>query len=299
MYVSIFVETLVYGGVEMFGDTLTVLSLFLQRTPLSILREAIVRIIGAVIRISSYRLNRKQKLELQRFIQTVYEGGRFPELDCYKYQIVTLVLKFVSGREQEDEAVEQAADNLILVMSYSKKSNELLLDLVSKIKAHGESLVRCLYHIIKKIITTNLILDTFYDRILTDLTALLAEPDSQLSVASCYYLSKTAARIAVALNKPFGRYEQLVQGLACPYNSMLQYLHFCYYSKQPPTAHERICGMIRESSKEKVFYLLKSLKLLTKKYPQLREIYSPEKTGELVSENIRGFEDIDDMLKSL
>lgn len=33
--------------------------------------------------------------------------------------------------------------------------------------------------------------------------------------------------------------------------------------------------------------------------PALREIYSTEKTSEMVSQNILGFEDIDDMLKSL
>jgi hypothetical protein len=299
LYVSIFVDTLVYGGVEMFADTLTVLQLFLKRAPLAVLQEAIVRIIGAIIRISSYRLNRKQKMELQQFIHTVYDGGRFPDLDCYKYQIVTLILKFIAGRDQETEAIEQAADNLIMVMSYSKKSNELLIDIASKVKAQGEAIVKCLYYIIKKIITTNLILDTFYDKILIDLTAVLNDTESQLSVTSCYYISKTAARIAVALNKPWTRYEQLVQGLTCPYNHMLQYLHFCYYSKNPPTAHEKICGMIRESSKDKVLYLLKSMKLLTKKYPQLKEAYSPEKTGDLVSQTIRGFEDIDDMIKSL
>lgn len=254
---------------------------------------------GAVIRISSYRLSRKQKLELQQFINTLYQGGRFPELDCYKYQVVTLILKFITGRENESEAIEQAADNLILVMSYSKKSNELLMDIVNKIRTHGEPIVKCIYHIVKKIISTNLILDTFYEKLLGELTTLLNEQDSTLSVTSCYYLSKTAGRIASALNKPWSNYEKLVQGVSCPYNNMLQYLHFSYYSKQPPTAHDRIAGMIKEQSKDKVLFLLKSLKLLNKKYPQLKELYSLEKTGELVSQTIRGFEEIDDMLKSL
>lgn len=35
LYVSIFINTLVYGGVEMFADTLTVLQLFLKKTPLA------------------------------------------------------------------------------------------------------------------------------------------------------------------------------------------------------------------------------------------------------------------------
>jgi hypothetical protein len=128
---------------------------------------------------------------------------------------------------------------------------------------------------------------------------LLNDNDSQLSVANCYYLSKTSSRIAAALNKPWGRYEQLVQGAACPYNNMLQYLHFSYYTKNPPTIHDKIASMIKESSKDKVLYLLKSLKLLTKKYPALKEIYSVDKTSEMVSQTIRGFEDIDDMLKNL
>jgi hypothetical protein len=53
-----------------------------------------------------------------------------------------------------------------LVMSYSKKSNELFMDIISKIKMYGEPIVTCVYYIIKKIITTNLILDTVYEKIL-------------------------------------------------------------------------------------------------------------------------------------
>jgi hypothetical protein len=75
---------------------------------------------------------------------------------------------------------------------------------------------------IEKIITTNFILDTVYEKILQELTVLLNDSDNQLSVPNCNYMSKTASMIAAALNKPWGRYEQLVQGTVCPYNNMLQ-----------------------------------------------------------------------------
>jgi len=85
----------------MFGDILSVLQLFLRKTPVANLQEAIVRIMGAIIRISNYRLNSKQKIQLQQFIQTIYQGGRFPDLDCYKYQVISLILKFISvGRDE-------------------------------------------------------------------------------------------------------------------------------------------------------------------------------------------------------
>ena len=89
-----------------------------------------------------------------------------------------------------------------MVMSCSRKSNELIINIVSKVKAQGEVIVRCLYYVVKKIITTNLILNTFYDKILIDLTTVLNDTESQLSVTSCYYIGKTAAHIVVALNKP-------------------------------------------------------------------------------------------------
>lgn len=48
-----------------------------------------------------------------------------------------------------------------------------------------------------------------------------------------------------------------------------------------------------------MYYLLKSLRLLTKKYPELKQIYSQDKVSEMVSQSIRGFEDIDDVIKLL
>ncbi len=80
---------------------------------------------------------------------------------------------------------------------------------------------------------------------------------------------------------------------------MLQYLHFAYYSGNQPSHSDRIAALIKESSKDKVLWLLKSMKLLNKKYPKLRETWTLERVSEMVSQNIRGFEDIDDMLKNL
>lgn len=239
LYASIFVNTLVYGGADLLNDILTVLNLYFVRTPLEYLKESVLRITGAVIRVSNYRLSLKQRIQLQQFIQMLYEGGKF-NLDCYQYQVMTTILKFLTIAAPDKEALGQASTNLVLLLSFSKRRNDLLLDLIGKIKQSGTPLVECLYRVVKQVIGTELLLTPVYEKILGELTALLNSDSSEnpLPVVSCYYLSKTAARIAASIGRKWAVYEQLVQGVTCPYNNMLQYLHFSYYNeKNAPTQH--------------------------------------------------------------
>lgn len=77
---------------------------------------------------------------------------------------------------------------------------------------------------------------------------------------------------------------------------MLQYLHFAYYKKTVIARNEAIEVFLRESNREKVHYLLKSLKLCIKNAETARKTYSLEYVKGLLPENIIGFDDISDLL---
>lgn len=109
---------------------------------------------GAIIRVSNYRLNQNQRMTLQQFICTIYNSGEFKELDCYKYQMTTLVIRFCSLAANSKEVYTQTADTIETIMSKSKKSNELLLDIAGRIKFVGEQLLVGFYYIVKKVISS-------------------------------------------------------------------------------------------------------------------------------------------------
>ena len=60
---------------------------------------------------------------------------------------------------------------------------------------------------------------------------------------------------------------------------------------------ECIAVFIKESSREKVYYLLKSLKLCRKVNPETKTIYTEKYVKELVPEGLSGFDDIIDILE--
>lgn len=56
---------------------------------------------------------------------------------------------------------------------------------------------------------------------------------------------------------------------------------------------------LKDSSREKVHYLLKTLLHLAKKHPKIKEVYSSEVVKGMVNESILGFEEIEECLKEL
>ncbi len=89
-----------YSATELLGEALVVLRMFLERTPFENLKENMLKIYGAILRVSNYRLSPKQKMSLQEFVQILYEGGRF-NLDCYQYQSLSMMLKFLSSSAKD------------------------------------------------------------------------------------------------------------------------------------------------------------------------------------------------------
>jgi hypothetical protein len=66
------------------------------------------------------------------------------------------------------------------------------------------------------------------------------------------------------MGKPIEKVEAQLSGLTCSYESIINYLHFAYYKKTKIPRLNTIEIFIKESNREKVHYLLKSLKLCAK-----------------------------------
>ena len=99
-----------------------------------------------------------------------------------------------------------------------------------------------------------------------EITAILLHYNEKVATKYLYYASKTSARLGVFLGKPIEKIESQLKGLTVSYEILLNYLHYAYYKKARITRMESIEVFIRESNREKVFYLLKSIKLCKKNF---------------------------------
>ena len=93
------------------------------------------------------------------------------------------------------------------------------------------------------------------------------------------------------------QYSSKLEAVACSYQIMLHYLHFSYYSKSKVDKSMRLELFIKESSHEKVYYLLKSLKLCAKE-EKTKEIYTAKYVQSLVPETLSGFDDITEVIEN-
>lgn len=93
---------------------------------------------------------------------------------------------------------------------------------------------------------------------------ILLTNEGKLPVKGLYYASKIAARLAVYMGRPIDKVEANLKGLVCSYENVIHYLHFAYYKKLPIARHPAIEIYMKESNRDKVHYLLKSLKLCIK-----------------------------------
>jgi hypothetical protein len=125
---------------------------------------------------------------------------------------------------------------------------------------------------------------------------ILLTNEGKLPIKGLYYASKIAARLAVFLGRSIERAEANLKGLVCSYENVIHYLHFAYYKKIEISRHAAIEVFLKESNREKVHYLLKSLKLCIKNSDQSRKIYSLEYVKAILPENIIGFDDISDLI---
>lgn len=176
--------------------------------------------------------------------------------------------------------------------------NELMLTIISKIKVYGNVLVEAVYYLVKSLINEHVELPKVtYEKAYEDFSNISINNETKLQLRGVYYASKTAARLGVYLGVPIEKLETQLKAPTCPYEVVLNYLHFAYYKKFKLSKLECIEVFIKESSREKVYYLLKSLKLCRKANPETKAIYNEKYIKELVPEGLSGFEDIIDIME--
>ena len=110
-------------------------------------------------------------------------------------------------------------------------------------------------------------------------------------------MSKTSARIGSHLNIPIEKYEAQIEGVTCSYEMMMNYLHHAYYTESSVPKLKRLELFINECPKDKVYYLLKSLKLCRKKNPRTKTLYTHDYVSKLIPQTLIGFDDISDVLE--
>jgi hypothetical protein len=125
---------------------------------------------------------------------------------------------------------------------------------------------------------------------------ILLTNEGKLPIKGLYYASKIAARLAVFMGRSIEKAEANLKGLVCSYETVIHYLHFAYYKKIAIVRHDAIEVFLKESNRDKVHYLLKSLKLCIKNIEESKKIFSLEYIKAILPENIIGFDDISDLI---
>lgn len=118
----------------------------------------------------------------------------------------------------------------------------------------------------------------------------------KLTVEEGYYASMTVARLGVLLAKPIEAIEAQLHGMTCSYETLLNYLHFAHCKDVTICRMDKIEIFLRESPRQKVYYLLKTLKASTDK-TTARTLFTQTYLRHLVPEHLSGFEEIADVLE--
>jgi hypothetical protein len=150
-------------------------------------------------------------------------------------------------------------------LQHTVLKKEIVVAILGKLKAFSSTLTEAIYCLVKKIIKDGLELPkNLLEKIHEEVTALFIQQNEKIAIKSVYYASKTSAKLGVLLGKPIERIESQLKGLAVPYETILNYLHYANEKKARIARMETIEIFIKESNREKVYYLLKALSQVTR-----------------------------------
>ena len=107
-----------------------------------------------------------------------------------------------------------------------------MLAIINKIKVYGNVLVEAVYHLVKGLINEGLELPKVtYEKAYGEFNHICIHNEMKLPLRGVYYASKTAARLGVYLGVHIEKLEAQLKAITCPYEIVLNYLHFSYYQK--------------------------------------------------------------------
>lgn len=87
---------LVYGNNDNIEDNIEMTKFLIKNAEPQLLNPYITKILGPIIRVSSYPLYQRQKEKLLEFIKELYCKGYNGLLEVYNYQIVSVCLRLLN-----------------------------------------------------------------------------------------------------------------------------------------------------------------------------------------------------------
>jgi hypothetical protein len=262
-YISSLVKGTAYGREEVMEESLEMLEFIIAHTPRPLVEKYILKIVGPLIRISNYPLLMRQKVRIMELLGNVYKQGF--RLEVYTNQVLSVCLRLLQEFKHKEEAIETVANIYFLMLQHTVLKKEIVVAILGKLKAFSSTLTEAIYCLVKKIIKDGLELPkNLLEKIHEEVTALFIQQNEKIAIKSVYYASKTSAKLGVLLGKPIERIESQLKGLAVPYETILNYLHYANEKKARIARMETIEIFIKESNREKVYYLLKALSQVTR-----------------------------------
>ena len=294
-YTTLLINSLCFGGVEAFSTTLTMIELFFKMANSQYVKQEAIRFVGATLRVTNYRLGAQQRIQLHTFINYMYRH-QFP-LQGYQFQASFAFFRFIEDTDDLSN-IKLAAENFTEMLMVSAKKTDVMSEFVNGLRKGKEYMIMCLFHLVKNVLNREVLGDAILRKLYTELSQIL-NLGSDMEIESVYYLSRTVARLAVHLKVPKAEFVSVLQGTTYSYGQVLQYLSYCYYSLEQPELAGKMDVYLKDSSREKVHYLLKMLVHMAEKFPSVKEEYSGKKVKKMINENILGFEEIEASLEHL
>lgn len=180
----------------------------IKNTEPSILNPEIPRILGPIIRVSSYPLYQRQKERLLEFIKEMYCKGYDGLLEVYNYQVVSVCLRVLNEsrllNKKSSDMTEEIAKTLYFVITKQKnaRNRDLLINFIQE-KIKGETLAELMYKITEQIVreSTDSLSNTTYAKIKNNFEELISSAEPKISMKGIYYASKIISMLSVTVLK--------------------------------------------------------------------------------------------------
>ena len=268
-YVGVLVKGVAYGREDVMEQSLEMIEFVLAHSSRDLLEKAILRIVGPIIRICNYPLTLKQKTRALQLITSII-NDKFP-LHAYTPQMHSVCLRILQEFSMNSDATEAVGETYLALIANNPHPLPIIYALLTKIHSFGTNLIECLHHIMSQVVLRGVNLPKqSLERVHDDTLRVLLHNEGKLPVKALYHASRTAALLAPVIKKAP---QPLPPEATCSYHQLLHHLNCLHHNKQPVPRIPQVELFLKESNREKLYYLLVSLADAVRHHEESRSLY--------------------------
>ena len=182
-------------------------------------------------------------------------------LEVYNYQVISLCIRILNEAKLLNKNTGYIAEEVgktlffVITKQINNRNRELLISFIMD-KAKGEVLTEIIYTLLHDITRENveILSPNAYNKIKDHFKGLLQNTETKASVKGIYYICKTIALIEIEALNQAPPAKQVIT-----YEDLILELEKAYYKKEAVPKMDKIELLVKQSPREKVYYILKCL----------------------------------------